>query len=48
MLPQALCNILKPLVNSKWSYTPETPTAKILQFFCPVRPWNLTDDLEKQ
>ena len=25
MLPQALCSILYPLVNSKWSYSPETP-----------------------
>ena len=39
----------KPSVNSNWSYSPETLNlGQYRQFFCPVWPCNLTDDLEKQ
>ena len=41
---------LKLLVNPNWSYSPETLNLgqNWRCFFCPVWPWNLTDDLEKQ
>ena len=36
MLLQALCIILYPLVNSNWSYSPETPNlGQIRQFLDP-------------
>ena len=44
-LLQALWIILWPPVNSSYSYGSETP--KSGQFFCPLWPWNLTDDLPK-
>ena len=48
ILHQALCIISKPWVNSNWSYSPETLNlGQNQRFFCPVWPWNLTDDLEK-
>ena len=34
-------------MNSSWSYCPETANSGQVVIFCPVRPWNLTDDLEK-
>ena len=41
--------ILKPLVHSNWSYSPEAPNiGQNRQYFLAVWPWNLTDDLEKQ
>ena len=47
-LLKALCFISKPSINSKWSYSPETPTLGQNRLFsCAMRPWNLTDDLEK-
>ena len=50
MLLQALCIISQPLVNSNWSYSPETPNYGQNRrfFFCPQCPQNLTDDLQKQ
>ena len=49
ILHQALCIISKPLVNSNWSYSPATlNSGKNLRFFCPMWPWNLMGDLEKQ
>ena len=40
--------ISKPSENSKWCHSPETLNlGKKLAVFCPVWPWNLTDDLEK-
>ena len=49
MLFQALCIVSKPLVNSNWSYSPETQNlGQNRRFFCPVWPWNLTNDLENQ
>ena len=45
MLLQSLCMILKPLVNSNWSYSPETPNlGKIWQFFepCDLVIWRMT------
>ena len=48
-LHQALYIISNPSVNSNWSYCPETlNSGQNLWFFCPVWPWNLMDDLEKQ
>ena len=48
MLLQALCIISEPLVNSRWSYSPETTNlGQIRRFFRTVWPWNLTDDLEQ-
>ena len=42
MLLQALCVILWPLVNSNWSYSPETPNlGQNRQFFLIMRPWHL-------
>ena len=47
MLLQALCIILQPSVNSDWSYSLETPNScQNRCFFCPVWPWNLSDDLK--
>ena len=48
MLLQALCIMSLPLVNSNWSYSPETPILGQNRFFLAVWPWNLMDDLEKQ
>ena len=47
MLRQALCIIPKPPVDFSWSYGLETPNWDE-NGHCHVRPWNLTDDLEKQ
>ena len=46
MLHQALCTIIpKPLVNSNWSYSPETLNwDQNWQVFYPVWPWNLMDE----
>ena len=45
---QALFIILQPSVNSNWSNSPETlHLCQNRQFFCPVWPWILMDDLEK-
>ena len=47
-LCETLCIISKSSVNSNWSYSPETHIwGQNWWFFCPVWPWNLTDDLEK-
>ena len=49
LLCQALCIVSNPLVNSNWSYSPETlNSGQNRRFFCPVWPWNLMDGLEKQ
>ena len=49
LLCQALCNVSNPLVNSNWSYSPDTlNSGQNRWFFCLVWPWNLMDDLEKQ
>ena len=49
LLCQALCIVSNPLVNSNWSYSPETlNSGQKWRFFCLVWPWNLMDDLEKQ
>ena len=49
MLLQALCSISYPLVNSNWSYSPETSNlGQNRRFVLAVWPWNLTDDLKKQ
>ena len=49
LLCQALCIVSNPLVNSNWSYSPETlDSGQNRRFFCLVWPWNLMDDLEKQ
>ena len=49
LLCQALCIVSNPLVNSNWSYSPETlNSGQNRRFFCLVWPWNLMDDLEKQ
>ena len=45
MLLQALCSILYPLVNSNWSYSPETPNlGQIRQFVepCDLEIWEVT------
>ena len=47
-LSSVLYIISKPLVNSNWSYSPETLNSDFLEIFCPVWPWNLMDGLEKQ
>ena len=36
------------MVNSNWSYSPETPNLGQIDDFLAVWPWNLTDDLQKQ
>ena len=43
------CIVSKPWVNYNWSYSPESLNLiKSRRFSCPVWPWNLTDDLDKQ
>ena len=45
MLLQALCNISEPLVNSKWSYSPETTNLdQIWRFLepCDLAIWRMT------
>ena len=45
MLLQALCSILYPLVNSNWSYSPETPNlGEIWRFLelCDLEIWQMT------
>ena len=45
MLLQALCIILKPLVNSNWSYSPETPNLGQIRRFlepCDHEIWRMT------
>ena len=45
MLLQALCTISWPLVNSNWSYSPETPNlGRIRQFLapCDLEIWRMT------
>ena len=48
MLLQVLCIIPEPLVNSNWSYSPETPNlGQVWRFFYHYfLPWPLTSDLE--
>ena len=49
ILHQALCITSNPLVNSNWSNSPETlNSGQNWWFFCPVWPWNLMAELEKQ
>ena len=44
VLRQVLCIILKPLVNSNWSYIPETlNSGQNRRFFCPVWPRNFDE-----
>ena len=46
---KVLCIISWPLVNSNWSYSPETPNlGQNRRFFLAVWPWNLTYYIEKQ
>ena len=46
---QALCIISLPSVNSNFSYSLESfKSGRIWRFFCPIWPWNFTDDLENQ
>ena len=45
MLLQALCIILEPLVNSNWSYSPETPNLGQIRWFlepCDLEIWRVT------
>ena len=45
MLLQALCIILYPLVNSNWSYSPETPNLGQIRRFlepCDLEIWRMT------
>ena len=45
MLLQALCSILYPLVNSNWSYSPETPNLGQIRRFlelCDLEIWRMT------
>ena len=45
MLLQALCIISKPLVNSNWSYSPETPNLGQIRRFlepCDLVIWRMT------
>ena len=45
MLLQALCSISYPLVNSNWSYSPETPNLGQIQRFlapCDLEIWRMT------
>ena len=45
MLLQALCSISYPLVNSNWSYSPETPNlGQIWRFWepCDLEIWRMT------
>ena len=49
MLLQALWLISLPLVNSNWSYYPETlNSGQNWRFYCPVWSWKLANNLEKQ
>ena len=49
MLLQALCIISYPLVNSNWELQSGNAQFRSKSMiFLAVRPWNLTDDLEKQ
>ena len=45
LLFQALCNISLPLVNSNWSYSPETPNLGQIRLFlepCDLEIWCMT------
>ena len=45
MLLQALCSISQPLVNSNWSYSPETPNLGQIRWFlepCDLEIWRMT------
>ena len=45
MLLQALCSISQPLVNSNWSYSPETPNLGQIRRFltpCDLETWRMT------
>ena len=45
MLLQVVCNISKPLLNSYWSYSPETPNlGQITQLLepCDLEIWRMT------
>ena len=45
MLLQALCSISYPLVNSNWSYSPETPNLGPIRWFlepCDLEIWRMT------
>ena len=45
LLFQALCNISQPLVNSNWSYSPETPNLGQIRRFlelCDLEIWRMT------
>ena len=45
MLLQALCSISYPLVNSNWSYSPETPNLGQIRRFlepCDLEIWRMT------
>ena len=45
LLLQALCSISYPLVNSNWSYSPETPNLGQIQRFlepCDLEIWQMT------
>ena len=45
MLPQALCIISYPLVNSNWSYNPETPNLGQIRWLlelCDLEIWQMT------
>ena len=45
MLLQALCIISEPLVNSNWSYSPETPNLSQIRRFlepCDLEIWRMT------
>ena len=45
MLLQALCSISYPLVNSNWSYSPETPNLGQIRCFlepCDLEIWRMT------
>ena len=35
-------------MSSSWSYTPKRSIRVQIRDFCPVWPWNFTDNLEKQ
>ena len=45
MLLQALCSVSYPLVNSNWSYSPETPNLGQIRRFlepCDLENWRMT------
>ena len=48
MLLQALCIISYPVVNSNWSYSPETPNLGQIRRFLEPCDLEIADDLEKQ